>query len=205
MNGARQLRPTGDLAGLPESAEGASHLVWWGNLSFMLIEGTGFLLAGGAYLYLMSQSQLWPPAGDKLPGLLWSGIFTAGLLLSEVVNIWLLRKVHAKDVASLRVGTLAMAGFGVALAAVRWFELQHLNVSWEHDAYGSVLWLLMVLHTSHVVTDLAETIVIAVWLWTHEVGDDQIADVGDNANYWTFVVLAWLPLYVLIYWLPRWL
>jgi hypothetical protein len=27
--------------------------------------------------------------------------------------------------------------------------------------------------------------------------------VGDNAFYWDFVVLSWLPIYFLIYWLPR--
>jgi heme/copper-type cytochrome/quinol oxidase subunit 3 len=65
------------------------------------------------------------------------------------------------------------------------------------------VWLLMVLHTSHVVTDLGETAVQAAWLYTHEVGPDQFSDVEDNANYWNFVVLAWLPIYGLIYWLPR--
>ena len=42
-----------------------------------------------------------------------------------------------------------------------------------------------------------------MWLYTHEVGDDQFADVEDNANYWTFVVLTWLPIGGLIYLAPR--
>jgi heme/copper-type cytochrome/quinol oxidase subunit 3 len=63
--------------------------------------------------------------------------------------------------------------------------------------------MLMVLHTSHVVTDLGETGVQSLWLFTHEVGDPQFSDIEDNANYWSFVVLAWLPIYFLIYWLPR--
>lgn len=197
------LRPVGDLGYLPDHASGARHVVWWGNLGFMLIEGTGFLLAIGACLYLQSQSPSWPPAGNKLPGLGWSGLFTVGLLLSALPNFWVLRQARKQRERGVRIGVLAMTLIGLALAAVRWFELQQLGVRWSDDAYGSVVWLLMVLHTSHVVTDLGDTAVQAVWLYTHEVGPDQYSDVEDNANYWTFVVIAWLPIYALVYWLPR--
>jgi heme/copper-type cytochrome/quinol oxidase subunit 3 len=60
-----------------------------------------------------------------------------------------------------------------------------------------------VLHTSHVITDLGDTAVLSLWLHTHKIEEDQFADVEDNSLYWSFVVLAWLPLYALIYWLPR--
>jgi heme/copper-type cytochrome/quinol oxidase subunit 3 len=53
------------------------------------------------------------------------------------------------------------------------------------------------------VTELGESAVQTVWLFTHQIGDDQFSDVEDNSNYWTFVVVAWLPIYVLIYWAPR--
>ena len=182
---------------------GRAHLVWWGNIGFMLIEGTAFALAVGAYLYLQSQTPAWPPAGDRLPGLLWSGIFTAGLIASALPNVWVLRRARAKDELGVRRGVLAMTIVGAVLMAIRWFELRHLNVRWDGDAYGSVVWMLMVLHTSHVVTDLGDTAVQAVWLYTHEVGDDQFADVEDNANYWSFVIVTWLPIYALVYWAAR--
>jgi heme/copper-type cytochrome/quinol oxidase subunit 3 len=200
----RAIRRVGDLSGLPTSAEGARHLVWWGNISFMLIEGTGFLLAIGAYLYLQSQSPQWPPSGDRLPDLGWSGLFTIGLVLSEIPNLWVLRQARSKAISRVRLGVLVMTIIGLALAAARWFELQHLNVRWDHDAYGSVVWMLMLLHTLHVLTDLADTAVLSAWLYTHEVGADQLADVEDNSDYWTFVVLSWLPIYTLLYWVPRW-
>jgi len=28
--------------------------------------------------------------------------------------------------------------------------------------------------------------------------------VDDDAVYWAFVVLTWLPFYALVYWAPRW-
>lgn len=203
MTRPRELEIAGDLASLPHSASGAAHLVWWGNIGFMLIEGTGFALAAAVYLYLMTQGSAWPPPGDPVPGLFWSGLFTAGLLLSAIPNFWVLRCARVKNLAGVRWGTALMAVATLALLALRGFEFTALGVSWYGDAYGSAVWLLLVLHTTHVVTDWVETVVIAVWLFTHEVGDDQFADVEDNSNYWTFVVVCWLPLYALLYWAPR--
>lgn len=203
MTLARELEIVGDLSDLPDSASGARHLVWWGNTGFMVIEGTGFALAAAVYLYFMTQAPAWPPPGDRLPGLFWSSIFTAGLLLSQLPNLWVLRCARAKNLAGVRWGTLAMTVIGLALLVPRGFEFAHLGVSWHQDGYGSVVWLLLVLHTTHVITDWIDTAVLGTWLFTHQVGDDQFADVGDNSNYWTFVVLCWLPIYALLYWAPR--
>lgn len=203
MTEPRAIHVVGDLADLPASASGPSNLVWWGNTGFMLIEGTGFVLAIGCYLYLKTQSPGWPLPGNALPSLGWSAVFTLGLLASQAPNLWVKHQAAAKNAATVRIGVLPMTVIGIAIAVVRWFELQHLGTRWDHDAYGSVVWLLMVLHTSHIVTDLGDTGVQALWLYTHEIGDDQFADVEDNANYWSFVVVAWLPIYVLVYWVPR--
>lgn len=169
----------------------------------MAIEGTAFALAAGTYLYLMSQTAGWPPDGVRPPDLLWAAVLTLGLLLSEIPNLWVRRRAQQKDERGVRIGTLVMTVIGVLLLIPRAFELGHLNVSWHDNAYGSLVWMLMVLHTSHLITDLGDTAVQCVWLYTHEVGDDQFADVEDNANYWTFVVLTWLPVGALIYLAPR--
>jgi heme/copper-type cytochrome/quinol oxidase subunit 3 len=198
-------RPTivGDLSDLPNSASGADSLVWWGNLGFMLIEGTGFLLAVGSYLFLSSRSGAWPPPGDPLPDLLWSGVFTVALLASALPNLWVKRRAHAKDARGVRIGVLAMTVIGLVLMGLRGAEIAVLVPSWHHDAYGSVVWMLMILHTSHILTDWGDTVVQGLWLFTHRIGDDQFADVEDNCNYWNFVVVAWVPLYAILYWLPR--
>ena len=45
--------------------------------------------------------------------------------------------------------------------SVRVFEFTHLNVWWDTNAYGSVVWLLLGLHTTHIVTDFLDTRVLA--------------------------------------------
>ena len=37
----------------------------------------------------------------------------------------------------------------------------------------------------------------------HAANPRRFGDVQDNAMYWNFVVVAWLPLYGCIYWIPR--
>ncbi|WP_157220878.1 cytochrome c oxidase subunit 3 [Flavisphingomonas formosensis] len=203
MSSPESPRIIGSLADLPDSARGAAHLVWWGNLGFMLIEGTGFVLAVGCYLFLSSASAAWPPAGDPLPSLWWSSIFTLALIASEIPNLWVKRRSGEHDAAAVRLGVLAMTAIGLILLFLRACEIAALQPSWHQDAYASVMWMLVILHSSHIVTDWGDTLVQALWLHTHQIGDDQFADVEDNCNYWTFVVVAWLPLYAVIYWLPR--
>jgi heme/copper-type cytochrome/quinol oxidase subunit 3 len=169
----------------------------------MVIEGMAFLLAAACYVYLIGRNPSWPPPGDASPALFWSGIFTLALLASEIPNLILLRAVEARNEAHVRWLALLMSVIGLGLLILRGVEIYHLAPRWDKDAYASVMWMLMVLHTSHIVSELGETTVQTVWLFTHEIGDDQYADVEDDGNYWTFVVLAWLPIYGLIYWLPR--
>jgi cytochrome c oxidase subunit 3 len=165
----------------------------------MLIEGTGFVLAIGAYLYLRGQAGAWPPAGDRRPSLLASTVFTVALLATAIPNQWLRAKARGKDEGAVRRGVLLMTVLGLLLCVVRAYELASLHVRWDHDAYGSLVWLLLFLHTTHLVTDLGDTAVLGLWLFTHEVGDDQFSDVDDNASYWSFVIISWLPIYALVY------
>jgi heme/copper-type cytochrome/quinol oxidase subunit 3 len=96
-----------------------------------------------------------------------------------------------------------MSLIGVVLLIIRVFEFAHLNTRWDSDAYGSVVWVVLGLHTTHLATDLVDTIVLNVLMFTRHATPRRFSDVTDNAFYWNFVVLAWLPLYLLLYWAPR--
>lgn len=198
-----RTRIVGDLSELPQSVFSWRSIIWWGVFGFMLIEGTAFVLAGGAYLYLIGVNETWPPQPIAPPDLLWGSVLTLGLVASVAPNLWLEKRSHAHDERAVRMGTLLMVVIGLALTAVRAAEFPHLNVRWDQNAYGSVTWLLIVLHTAHLITDLLDTMVVCVWLFTHEVGPDQFSDAADNCAYWNFVILSWLPIYGLIYLAPR--
>jgi cytochrome c oxidase subunit 3 len=93
--------------------------------------------------------------------------------------------------------------FALAFLIVRIFEFGALNTRWDSNAYGSVVWMLLALHTTHLVTDTIDTSVLAVLLFTGPLEGKRFVDVNENAMYWYFVVGSWLPIYAVIYWGAR--
>jgi cytochrome c oxidase subunit 3 len=194
---------TKDLSALPLHGMGSASPTWWGTAAFMLIEGTGFALALAVYLYLMSLAATWP-IDAKRPDLTAGTLVTVILLASLIPNYLISRWAQRQDLGKVKVGMIVMSVFGIAPLIVRIFEFPSLNISWDANAYGSIVWTLLGLHTSHIITDLVDTLVLAVLMFTRH-GDNarRFGDVQDNAMYWNFVVAAWLPIYVCIYWIPR--
>lgn len=192
-----------DLSRLPLHGMGTASMTWWGTLAFMLIEGTGFALAIAVYLYLMSVAATWPidaPPPDLLPGT----VVALLLLLSLVPNYLVARWAEQQDLLKVQVGLVVMSILGIAPLIVRIFEFKALNVSWDSNAYGSIVWTLLGLHATHIITDLVDTLVLAALMFTrHGNNLRRFGDVQDNAMYWNFVVAAWLPIYFCIYWIPR--
>ena len=192
-----------NLSDLPLHGEGTASVTWWGTLAFMLIEGVGFALGIGMYLYLAAMAAEWP-IGAPPPRLGPGTAVTIILLLSLVPNFLVARWAQRKDLTKLRIGLPAMAVVGLVPLVLRAFEFPALHIKWDANAYGSVTWLLLGLHTTHLITDLVDTLVLTVLLWTrHGENKRRIGDAADNALYWYFVVFAWLPIYAVIYWLPR--
>jgi len=169
----------------------------------MLIEGTGFALAIVVYLYLMSVAPTWPLEAP-LPDLLAGTLLTMALLVSVLPNIWVARAAKRGDLRKVRIGLIVMSIAGIVPLVIRPYEFAAMHIKWDGNAYGSVTWLLLGLHTTHIITDLVETFVLAALMFTRHADNlRRYGDVQDNAMYWYFVVLTWLPLYACLYWVPR--
>ena len=187
---------------LPTYGFGSKSGPWWGAMAFMALEGMGFAIAIAAYLYLYAVNPKWPlnsPPPDLWPGTLETVIF----VLSVIPNLWINRVAHRLDLRAVRIGLVIMSVIGLGLLVIRGFEFAHLNTRWDNDAYGSVVWLVLALHTTHLATDVGDTIVLTVLMFTSHATPRRFSDVTDNVFYWNFVVLAWLPLYILLDWTPR--
>jgi cytochrome c oxidase subunit 3 len=194
--------PVLDVSGLPTYAFGARSPIWWGTLSFCVLEGTGFALAVGAYLYLAFINPHWPLSAPP-PGLIWSSLLTVLLVVSAVPN-WLAKKAgEDEDLPKVRLYLVVMSLIGLAAIVLRLLEFTTLHVRWDQNAYGSLLWAILGLHLTHIATDLIDTVVLTVLMFTRHGHGKRFSDVSDNAFYWNFVILSWLPLYALLYWGPR--
>ena len=193
-----------DVAGLPTHKFGPSSLTWWGIIGYMIVEGGFFALAFAAYFFLMGHEQGWPPEGRKAPDLLAGTLFTIVILASEIWNTGIKKAAHERDVATIRRLMPVMIGIGAVLLIIRGFEFNSLNVRWTDDAYGSIIWALLFLHTTHLVTDWGDTIVLWALMMT-PVGYEgrRLVDTDENSLYWRYVWLLWIPIYLMIYWIPR--
>jgi cytochrome c oxidase subunit III len=200
----RPVRFTDDVADLPTHKFGPSSLTWWGIMAYMVVEGSAFAMAFAAYFFLMGHEQGWPPEARKAPDLLAGTLFTILMLLSEIPNSALRKAANAGDVPAIRRLLPVIVGIGAVLLVIRGFEFNSLNVRWTDNAYGSIIWALLLLHTTHILTDWYDTVVLAALVQT-PVGLEgrRFEDVDENAMYWRYVWLLWIPIYVMIYWAPR--
>jgi len=197
------LPRTLDVSSLPAGAFGARSLMWWGTAGIMLIEGQAFALAIGVYFYMRTLTPAWPPDGVAQPALLWGTLNTVVLLLSAIPNQLARRAAERIDLNAVRLWMVVCLLCAVAFNAIRVLEFQHLGVSWTRNAYGSAVWLLLGLHTTHIVTDFLDSAVLTLLMFVGPIEEKRYVDVSENAVYWYFVVFTWLPIYGVIYWAPR--
>lgn len=191
-----------DVSDLPEYAFGHRNLMWWGGASFMVIEGMMFALLLTSYLYLKGRSPEWPP-GYFAPALFWGTLNTVVLLASSIPNHLAKKAAERMDLRRLRVWLAVAIGFAVVFAVIRVLEFRALNVWWDSNAYGSIVWTLLGFHTIHVITDLLDSAALEVLLFTGPLKEAHFVDAAENSLYWHYVVVTWLPVYGFIYLAPR--
>ena len=192
-----------DVSGLPSYKFSHHSLMWWGVMGMILLEGMAFALAIATYFYLWSQAQRWPLSSSP-PDLFWGTLNLAILLASIWPNHWTKKAGEDGDERKIKIGLAICALFGVALTVVRVFEFTTLNVAWDTNAYGSAVWMLLGLHTAHLVTDVYDTFVLTALFWSgRPLEGKRHVDVSENGVYWYFVVYSWIPIYAVLYWAPR--
>lgn len=194
--------PVIDVSTAPTYAFGHRGLIWWGTMGVIALEGVMFALLITAYLYLRTRNTQWPP-GFFPPDLLWGSVNLLLMLLSGMPNHMMRKSAKNFDLGGVRLWISVCLLFGVCFLAVRCFEFRGLNVWWDSNAYGSIVWLLLGFHTFHIATDFFETLVLAVMSVTGPMEETRFVDIEEDGMYWYFVVASWIPTYVVIYLAPR--
>ena len=197
---SRPATIVGDVSGLPEYSFGPTSLNWWGVLGLMLIQASGLVLAIGAYVYLFPYERNVHP----LPSLLWGTVFTVIAIASELTNAWIARRAKGLDLPAVKSGLVLMTAIGVVLLVVRALEFATLDVGLGQDAFGSILWVLLALHTLYMATGIVASGVLAAIVLPRLADGRRFSDAAGNTLYWHFIVWSWVVLYVIVYWTPRW-
>ncbi len=193
-----------NVSELPSIVFSYRSLMWWGTAGLMMIEGTMFAITVASYFFLRTRSADWPP-GLLAPRMTAGTMNLAVMIASVLPNIWIQKAAERGRLRTTRILIVVMTLVGVANLAIRWFEFPSLLCTWDQNAYASVTWTLLGLHTVHLITDWFDTAVLAVLMFTPHVEGRRFMDVSENADYWYFVVLTWIPIWAVIYLAPRFL
>jgi cytochrome c oxidase subunit 3 len=194
-----------DVSELPEVTFGHRSTIWWGVLGLVAIEGSVFAMLAVSALYLRQSVPLWPPAGTPLPRLLAATTNVGVLLVSLLPMIRVHRNALARRPRAVAIGLAICTGLTLVSLALRGLEFRALQTRWDSHAYGSIAWTILGMHSTHLITAALENVllILVIARGLHE--EKHFVDVEVNALYWYFVVGAWLPLYALVFLVPRWL
>jgi heme/copper-type cytochrome/quinol oxidase subunit 3 len=200
----RRVRAVASVDGYPTEVYGPGNITWWGALGGEIIEGFVLVLGIFAFFYLRHIAPTWPPLHTPLPSL---GVPTLNLVLMlvSVVPAWFAARAAKEEDRLTTLIWLAIHGvLGTAIVVIRYFELFALNVRWDTNAYGSLTWALLFAHGYTALFDVFDTLGLALLFLVLEPEQKHYVDVTENSFFWYFVVITWLPLFVMIFLGPRW-
>jgi len=189
-----------DVSGLPTVVFGNRTILWWATVGLIAIESSVFAITIVTYVYLRGRQPEWPP-NVPARGLFWGSVNTLIMLASAVPNQITKRYAEKLDLGPTRLWLAVCLVFAAAFLVVRIFEYGALNCRWDTNAYGSVVWVLLSLHTVHLLTDFFDSVVLEAVLF-YQPTKKRFMDVSENAMYWYFVIASWIPIYVVIYFGP---
>jgi heme/copper-type cytochrome/quinol oxidase subunit 3 len=179
--------------------------MWWGVVGFLAIETTMLVICFVSYFYLRTRVVDWPPPPTELPDTFFPTLNLFVLLLSVVPMHLLCRAAKRLETFKVLIWLIACDVVGIVFLIIRAFEFTALNVSWDTNAYGSIVWTIVVIHTFHLLMEVAETIVMTLIIALGHTEPNYFVDAVDNALYWYFIVAIWIPCYVIVFLAPRFL
>ncbi len=193
-----------DVSDYPALVHGPRGSLWWGMLGLVIIEVVVFGMLIVSYFYLKFHSPFWPPAGEELPQFLLPTINTLVLIGSSLAIGYADHSISEKgDQRGLRIGLIGSFVLGLAFVVLKVVEYADVGYFWDSHAYGSVVWTMIVFHSSHVVSVLMKTVVVLTLAYRGYWTQERCQGVKVNGLYWHFVVVIWIPLYITIYVVPR--
>ncbi len=195
-------RPVLDVSSLPPCAFQARSPLWWGFWGIILIESTMFGLLIAAYFYIRLSMDVWPTPGTSYPGLLLPTIELIVLIVSCWPAYTASQAAIRNDAAGVKRGLVLNLALAIVALVLRIIEWRSFNFNWTASAYGSIVWMILGLHTFDYAGGVLETVVMIAVVFSGRFGDKQRTGVDVDSLTWYFVVAIWVPLYAVVYWMP---
>jgi cytochrome c oxidase subunit III len=188
-----------DVSGLPTYAFGRRDPRWIAVLLLISIEATVFGLMIFAYFYTRNRLEVWPPTTPGPREL----SFGAAILVPLLASAWTAHRVndavYAADLERARRWLLVTTVLSGAALLLRAVEFTNIPFRWDSNAFGSLFWGVLALHTMHLIAGNIENALFLVLLYRGPIEKKHLVDLEVNGVYWYFVVFSWLPLYAIFY------
>ena len=188
-----------DVSTLPHGRMDSRALIWWGNLSMMAIEGTMFAMLIATYLYLRTANLDWPPSTVVNPDLVLPTVNMLIMVAVAIVMIIADRAAKHGNVMVVRVAFALCAAAGIAILIIRSMIVANLGFEWSDHAYGSFVWTAIGFHTFHTLAATGETALLLIYTLFRPAMKKTFLDFRCTAVYWYFIVIMWVPFYLLVY------
>jgi cytochrome c oxidase subunit 3 len=195
-------RIVSNVTELPSTVYGHRSIMWWGTLGFIIIEGSTLFICAISYFYLRRNFESWPPGHIPPPGLAFATAQVILMVLSNIPMRSVDRASRRVDLRAVRIGMVVCTALALAMCVLRAFEFRDLNVRWDSNAYGSAAWATVFAHATLLLLETLESIVLTLLLFSPNLEQRDLAGVSDNAVYWYFLTLSWVPLYAIVYLSP---
>lgn len=190
---------------LPVTLNGLQSPAYWGMLTLVAIETVVFATLLSSYFYLRLLSDEWPPPGVPNPKLLLPVINTVVLLTSSGMLLWGTRGLSRGDVRRLKIGLGVAIVLEVVFFTIKMLVSTGLPFSWSDHAYGSIFASIDRLHSLHVVIAIVMAVILLILVFRGEFDAEHRLGVQVVNVYWQFVALIWLPVFVVLFLVPRWM
>jgi cytochrome c oxidase subunit 3 len=196
-------RRTLDVSHLNDYSISNQDPLWWGQLLLASIEGTMFAILIANYFYFRLSVDTWPPPGTQMPPVLVPSISLFLLLVSCIGTYYASEAAKVDDRRGMTYGMAFNLVTGSAAMVLRGYAWASLNFDHAADIHGSVVWTILGLHTLDAFADMVFTVVLLAIVLLGRQGPKTRLGVHVDSVVWYFVVLIWVPLYVVVYWGPR--
>lgn len=198
------VRSIYDVSHKPVYSSGSQAPLWWGMWGLIAIEATVFGSLIATYFYLRIDQPVWPPEAVQAPALTLPIIYTLVLLASSFTMRWGENAIQRGDQRTLFLGQAVSIVLAVAFLALKTYEYAvDVDYRWDSHPYGSIVWTITGFHAAHVISVVLKTSVVALLSYWGYFNRERHLGVQANGLYWHFVVWVWVPLFAVLYFVPR--
>lgn len=177
--------------------------LWWGQLLLASIEGMMLCIVMAAYFYVRLRMDVWPPPGDQFPHKLLPTIGLITLILSCIGTYWASEAAKKDDRGGMIKGMLLNLVLALVFFVIRVLDWYSLNFSYKADAFGTYMWTFLAVHSYDYIADVIFTLVLFFLVLIGRHGPKVRLGVHVDSIVWYFLVIIWVPLYVIVYWGPN--